>query len=176
MKPIFILFGVASVLLSQSANSFDFKGISIGKPFEDQHKRYSCEEKKTPLSDVVCHLNQYQQETVAGTEATAVIVYLVDGNVSTISIFFKSAEYDPIKVALITKYGTGKISSETLTNRMGVQFQNETITWNLPDCLMALRRYAGNANSGSLIIRSNEALTKFIERKREQEKQNANDL
>lgn len=176
MPKITIASLAALLLVSQSAGAFEFKGIRLNQPLEGPENRFFCEEHKSLFSDVRCLIKPNQRETIAGAQTKLVVIYLIDYKVATIDVSFASSDFGTIKSALTEKYGEGSITSEILSNAFGAKFENETISWTDSEGRMVVRRYAGKIDTGSLVIRSEHALTIFMQRKREQEAQNMGDL
>lgn len=171
---------VLQVLLVTAAPTFaaelEFKGLRPGLPLTDPENRFSCEDKKSAFADVRCHLRFSLRETIAGAPAELVIVYLIEEKISSISVLFKNENFDGIKLALQNKYGNGAVSHQTLTNRMGATFDNESVKWVNGSDSMTLQRYSGKIDTGSLEIHNAEAVEKFAERKRKLIIKNASDL
>ncbi len=167
---------ITAALCTWTANAvaFDFKGIKTGGPLEDD--RFYCEAKKTAVADVQCHVKFNYKETIAGIPALLVAAYLIDYKIAVISVSFKSSDFDAVKTAAIEKYGPGTSKFETLRNKMGAQFENETISWADSTDILSISRYAGSIDRGTYTIKSISSIETFEQRKSQQTINNAKDL
>lgn len=167
---------IAAVLCTLTANAiaFDFKGLKTGVPLEDD--RFYCEAKKTAVADVQCHVKLNHKETIAGIPALLVATYLIDYKVAIISVSFRSSDFDAVKSAAIEKYGPGTSIFEMLSNKMGAQFENETITWTDSTDVLSVSKYAGSIGKGDYTIKSIRVLEAFKQRKSQQTTNSAKDL
>jgi hypothetical protein len=160
--------------LTANATAFDFKGLKTGVPLEDD--RFYCESKKTAVADVQCHVKLSYKETIAGIPALLVATYLIDYKVAIISVSFRSSDFDTVKSAAIEKYGPGTSTFEKLRNKMGAQFENETITWTDSTDVLSISQYAGTIDRGNYTIKSISSIEALKQRKSQQTTNNANDL
>jgi hypothetical protein len=134
--------------------SFDIKGIAL-----DAH--VTAEQVEQSLPDVRCEtIYNLGQSCRGGTTLIGhyvqVDVYLNDGAVYSITVTFDSQDYNNFAASCDRKFG--KPSSrrhESLQNRFGATFDNESSTWSAQDSSRAiLTRYASDPSTGLLMLDS----------------------
>lgn len=172
-KPLLVAL-MLSIPVVSHAQDLEFKGLKPGIEFSDPDHRFICKNDASPIADVICSLAR--KETIAGTSADSVNVFLVDQHISSVSVVFKNESFETIKAALLEKYGPAPVTHNTLVNRMGARFNNETLKWTEGSDVMTLERYSGNVDNGLLEIHNAESVEKFLERKRRQTTLNSGDL
>lgn len=75
----------------------------------------------------------------------------------TMQTMFYSEDWDQMREALVAKFGQPtSISSESVQNRMGAQFENDSALWESDASSLLIQKYCGDVDSSVLVLNHNQ--------------------
>lgn len=174
----------------------EFKSVPLGTPlneFREKNPLFQCGTSSRTCSlygmnrQMQCTLLHSEQKRLgrsltsdcliavseAGTYATRpanLSVSFIDGALSMGHATILPQNFSGIVDAITARYGKpSSMENETLQNRMGATFQNETITWTVGADQVVARKYGADLTRGSVIVIGPEERARIrleLERKR----------
>ena len=178
MRKIIVLFVLLLLPSLVYAEPLEFRGIKMGNtradvynklriPDENGIKYFSERDAKFCIEMGICFATFH----IKGVRVKTLFNFNVVQELELITFEFDPSKYETLKEALIEKYGDKFMSKdETVQNRMGAKFQNETISWELSDGLVSLSRYGSKIDKGFAYIGSRDYVDSLKERKEKQKK------
>lgn len=163
---------------------FEFKGIVLGSDMAsiESNPRFECDNNQKPTEssgnrfcDQICG-DRRHDETIAGVQIDYMHLYAYNGKLHTIRIFFNSAYFDVVSLALTKKYGDGNFKSEVIHNRMGATFENKIITWRRAGATLVATRYDDDINTSLVEFQTDFAAEEMKRRSELFIKKKANDM
>lgn len=147
---------LALMLLCNKSFAFDFKGIELGKPstYENVSNTLLIQCHDEPSGAVWCS----GKTTIVGDEAKAHVSINDKKIVETISVKFNPDSFENIASGLTKKYGKAKVKNSTVTTRMGVSYNQVSMTWETKTSVMILDKYNKTIDEGSLFMVTNEKI------------------
>ena len=171
---IFCLFLLPSIIFAKE-QPFGFKHYTIG---DDKSyippSNFICKDSKTPIADQICRYNS--KETIAGAPVQLLLLYYYSDKLENISITFKSDHFSKVVSALSKKYGTGKIKTKAVQNRMGATFENRMHSWSIGNNTLTAKQYSTDLNSSTVYYRVNISLNEMERRKKSKINPDVDDL
>lgn len=142
--------GLFAALAVQASHALDFKGITVGQ-------RHSAEDVEQKLGVkcgdgfegmVVCN----GPVTIAEATAAMNLVISKSGIVQRIYLVFSSDEFEPVRAALVHKFGRPASSRlEPVQNSLGAKFINELLQWNgKAGTVLTASKFAGKLDTSSV--------------------------
>jgi hypothetical protein len=156
--------------------SFDLKGVPLGATEADLVARFpgiQCRESAAATAERICSV---LKDSYGGAEASLLFA-LIGGKVSNMSARFSSKDFAEVAAAMRERFGppTSEVT-DTVTNRAGAQFENETFTWKRGGEIATARRYSGTLDRASVTFISEASIEEFKRRSRGQQRKRAEDL
>lgn len=185
-------------MYSYNAFAIDFKGFELGGseaafvekwpyyicPVKQEGKTRNCIASKStyckeahpkPSSPCVSAFNN--EVTYGGRPVNSIMATFSDDQLASITVFASSDHYDEISTALKQKIKAPvSRTSEALTNRMGVKFENEKLTWAKDDWVITVEKYAGKVTDMMVTINTKKFIMELQQRVTERKKKAADDL
>lgn len=91
--------------------------------------------------------------TLAGQTTELFVHHFLDGQLFQVTIFFDHSGFADVRSAVQAKYGPPeRQSTEVLQNRMGANFESESLTWNDGVAILSLTERVGNIDRSALIL------------------------
>jgi hypothetical protein len=181
MKKIITLFTLLISFNNANAveyNDFGFKQYIIGKSKSELNitsKKWTC--KKDRIGELCYSSNDNTIGTIAGQKIKFLSLTFNDENLSTIALIVDESNYDKIKSALSTKYGSPlEVSNNVLQNGYGVKFNSETLKWETEKYLLEIEQRNGKPDQTFIVFASRDQISKSIKSKEEENNKNSKDL
>lgn len=172
--PSIILFMSAACFAADSG--FDLKGIALGASEADVTARFptvTCRDRGTATAERLCTV---LKDSYSGAEA-GLFFSLIGGKVSNMSARFNSRDFANVVAAMKERFGPPSSEEiETVSNRMGVQFQNQMLTWIRSGEIVVARRFAGSLDRASVTFISKAFIQEFERRHGNERRERAKDL
>ena len=137
-------------------------------------------EVKTILKESVgqCYEQQRNGGCQASTKIGDSLVFLTmlfkDKSLSLISGEFPSSEFMTLKPLFLERYGTPTSDKmDTVTNRLGGKFENETLTWTGKNVSLTLERFHSSISKSNFTLSSNTYIEEVKKEQEEKRKQDA---
>lgn len=163
---------IATILLSTSAQAFDFKGIELNRPAtkeEIQSKLYKSRCMNPAGGGITCFSTN---ETIAGKPAQVFVEVGEDGLVRTILVKFNSSDFDLIEEAAIGKYGTPTDSAQNMVSTaMGATYENRIYKWTDEEgSVVILKRYSGKITEGAFWMNTEKKHEEYLKERESNKK------
>jgi hypothetical protein len=162
--------------VAYAEDSYSFKDLKLGAAKEDLNlKQFRCAENKGPLADESCYA--IKDVTIAGQPAESVALFFINNTLSMINVVVKEQYFSKVESAMAVKYGDP--SSQTVKavkNRMGVSFDNKTVTWTNSTSTIRAEQRASKVTESNIRYMLNTYTKDFAEREKSLSKSAASDL
>jgi hypothetical protein len=157
----------------------EFKGLRLGAKTDEiaALARYTCQPLRGVLSDDQCVLRRGEKETVAGTTARDIRLFILGGELHGVSIKINAAAYPRVRDAMRERYGeaSGR-RTEPLQTGVGRLVENEISTWRFGEHMIELEKYYGDVETSEVFFRTQHSQQEFRRRHAEEIKANARDF
>ena len=158
------------LLAATPAFSFDFKGLELNQKTTKNALKSSMGIKCydiPKLKKMLCSA----KTTVAGSDGEVSIILTSDMIINSLFVTFKSNDYENVKNAFITKFGTPLFDeNEEVQNAMGAKFMQNTVIWEKNGDSMTMRKYHETINEGILFLSSQKNNEANIQKDKNKEK------
>lgn len=142
----------------------EIKGLTPGMTFNELEKRFpslcSRGEKIGHISSCTYHNDAYVPElrTIAEQDVQFWMFFFLDDKLGSISFsFMEEPAYEPIKNAMLIKFGTPtKRETSKISNRFGAIFSQEKLIWLGHKITLQLDRYSFDLKHSIVTISSDE--------------------
>ncbi len=165
-----------SVTALAADGGFDLKGVALGASEAEVTGRFptvTCRDRNAATVERMCVV---LKDTYGGAEASLFFA-LIDGKVSNMSARFNPRDFANVAAAMKERFGSPfSEETETLSNRMGAQFQNQVLTWKRSGELVMAKRYSGSLNRASVTFLSEASIEDFKRRSGQEKRERAKDL
>jgi hypothetical protein len=112
--------------------------------------------------------------TNVGSSMISLTLLFRDQKLGLISGEFSSFEFMTLKPLFLERYGTPTSDKiETVTNRLGGKFENETLTWTGKNVSLTFQRFYSSIGKGNFTLSSNIYIEEVKKEQEEKRKQDA---
>jgi hypothetical protein len=131
---------------------------------------------KEKLPDLSCHVYCAAYLMISDIRVGTVIGF-DSGGMDLVMLYFSSDSFPQIKGIFLERYGQPTARrNTTVQNRMGAQFENETLEWNGAKVSIMLEKYSTKVTESTAIIETGEGIRVRNERLKQKAKAGKKDL
>lgn len=161
-----------------------FKNFVLGGSFQPVRDdlRFKCSDNKDVGADTFCtYFFEHQPDdiepiTVAEVKVTEASIVGFHDEIGVITLKLESSFFNKIVMALTQKYGQPKTEESKVKTRLGVEYPNVTMAWNVGNDSIHAIRLADTIDISRIIYSSSEYPIEFQQRQATAAKASAEDL